>query len=274
MDIEAAVKYPMNDEDEWVKTILIGGSVSMLSLGLIFVTYIITILTFGIGAVLIPFAAIGGILISVVILGYVIEVMRRTIRGNDTPPRFSDVGELIKDGLYGMAIGIVYQLPLLVLGGAMMALMFVMFGASAFLESDAAAAGTTLVFFALFGVGSLFLMAYSLGVGYLMPASLCAYAHEGSIGAAFDYDRIKEVALSKEYAVAFAVAFGINLVASQVMQFLMIVLVGFFVQFYVAVVYGRIISEGYADALDLPASPGPEADQWTDTGNEPTVGDP
>jgi len=274
MDIEAAVKYPMNDEEEWVKTTLIGGGIVMFSFGLIFVTYMIAFLTFGIGAVLLPFAVIGAVLISAAVLGYVIEVMRRTIRGDDTPPRFSDVGELVKDGLYGTAIGFIYQLPLIVLGGVMATLMFVMYGASAFFESDAAFAGTTILFFLGFGLGSLFLVVYSLGVGYLLPASLCAYAHRGTISAAFDYDRIKRVALSKEYAVAFVVALGINLVASQVMQFLMIVLVGFFLQFYVAVVYGRIISEGYADALDLPESPQPEPDQWVDAGDDPAVGDP
>jgi len=274
MDIEAAVEYPMNDEEEWVKTTLIGGGVVMLSFGLVFATYVFTVLTLGLGGVLLPFAVVVAWLISVVLLGYVIEVKRRTIRGNDAPPRFSDVGALVKDGLYGTAIGIVYQLPMLVIGGAMAAVFFLTFGASAFLENDAAAAGTTLVFFLAFGVGSLVVMAYLLGVGYLMPVSLCAYAHEGTIGAAFDYDRIKSVALSREYAVAFVVAFGINLVASQVMQFLMIVLVGFFLQFYVAVVYGRIISEGYADALDLPDATGQETGQWVDAGDDPAVGDP
>lgn len=288
MDIEAAIKYPTNDEEEWVTTVLIGGGIVLaawlVGFGGFFFAYLVGVFTFGIGFLLVaPLVVLFSIGVSVIVVGYSVKVMRRTIRGVDAPPRFSNLGDLARDGLYGTAIGFVYQIPMFVAIGGGFAAMVVLFGIGAVLESpETAAAGSVIgmLFFVLVG---LFTAVYSLAVGYVLPAAICSYAHDGELGAAFDVDRLKEVCLSSEYAIAVVVALGINLVASQVMQFLMFVLVGFFLQFYLFVVLSRIVSQGYADALGLPegrlpdAGPrdGPEAGsrEWVDTGGEGSPGE-
>jgi len=256
MDIEAAVRYPTTDEDEWVKTVLIGGGIFLLSwlllVGGMFVSYALGIFTVGIGTLLtFPLVVILGIVVSAPIGGYVVEVIRQTIRGNDRPPRFQNFGKLVKDGLSVTAIGFAYQLPLFLVGGIAFVVFGVLFGLGAVLEAEALTGIGVLLgvvgqflFMAVFGL-------YSIAVAYILPASVCSFAQEGSIGAAFDVDRLKTVATSSEYAVAWLVAFGINFVAGQFLQILYVLIVGFFVQFYLVVVMARLLAGGYADAIGI-----------------------
>lgn len=261
MDVEAALKYPMNDEEEWVETTLIGGGVIMAAwlIGFVgmFFGYIIGFFTFGIGLlVILPLVFLASMAVSAIIGGYVVEVMRRTIAGREDPPRFDNPDTLIKEGLYVIGIALAYHLPLLVIGGVGMVFVVGLFGATVAVgDSGGAAAGLglvgTLVFFGLFVVMGIYLLV----VAYVLPAAVGSYAINGRVGAAFSLDRLKQVALSSEYLIAWVLALAINVVASQVTQFLVFLVVGFFIQFYVVVVLARIVAQGYADALGDESSP-------------------
>lgn len=271
MDIEGALTYPTNDDD-WVKTVGIGGLILLIPGALSLLIAILGVLTFGVGFVLMIFVLPIQLLASAFVFGYYIDVIRETIRGNDMPPRFEDWGRLGKDGAMGLVIGIVYQLPLLLIFGVAVGAMFLFFGAGAATGSENAAAGLSLVgFLAFFAIVAVSLV-YSLAAGYFLPISLCAYAHEGDLGAAFSTDRLKQVGTASEYVIAWVVAVGGMLVLSQVLQFLIFVLVGFFVQFYIYVALARLVAEAYAESLDVEGvheGPSTEASGWVDDGSAP-----
>ena len=50
------------------------------------------------------------ILPAIILYGYFVEVLRTTARGRDEAPEFDDWGEMIKDGVIGLVISIVYAI--------------------------------------------------------------------------------------------------------------------------------------------------------------------
>lgn len=268
MDLEAALTYPTNDDD-WLKTVGIGGGLLLVPGALALIVGVLTLITFGLAGFLFLFVVPVQLVASAFVFGYYVDVIRETIRGNDLPPAFDDWGRLGKDGAFALIIGLIYQLPLIVIGGAAVAVMFFFLGIGSAVGSQDAAAGLSLVgLVAFFAVGALTLV-YSLVAGYFLPISLCAYAQEGTLGAAFSTERLKTAGFDSDYAIAWVVALAGVLVLNQVVGVLNLMLVGFFVQFYVFVVVARVVAEGYADSLDIEAvreRPSAEASDWTDDG--------
>lgn len=224
--LEDALGFPMSDDD-WVVTVLIGGLVTIA------------------GILVLPIF---------VLQGFFVAVIRETLAGEDLPEWGEvGVGRLFVDGLKLTAVNLVYSLlvvvPFLVLAGGVGIL-----GASAGGEG-----GEVLVLLGFLVLG-LVLSALGLVVGYVVPAATVNFARQGSVGAAFDFEVIREVATSRDYLVGWLLALAVSVLVSIVMNVLGVVgiftlglgllpvpWIAFF--FYVSLYY--IFAQAYAGGLDL-----------------------
>lgn len=217
--IEAALRYPM-DHDDWVKTILIGGVLSLFSF------------------LLLPILPV---------YGYLVLVIRNRLEDEPEPPTFDDWGDLFVDGLRALVVMIAYMLvPMIVgtitVGGSIVAL-------ATGTEAGAAA-----------GLGGLFLgfmltVALALLFGYVAAGAFVNFVREDSIAAAFDFGTIRAVVTQREYAVAWLLSVAVLIGASIVTGFLNVIpflgaIVGAFVLFYVEIAAARLWTDGFSDAFD------------------------
>jgi len=219
IDIEGALRYPMEDDD-WLVTVLIGGALMLFSF------------------LVIPAFAVAG---------YVVRAIDATSRGAEEPPAFEDWGELIVDGLLATVIVLLYQLiPLIVfavtVGGSFLALLSgsdagVGLGAAGFLGGIALTGVLSLVF------------------GYVGLAGLINFSRTRSIGDGFDVDAITSLVTSGDYFVAvlamLAINFVVNIVATiaNAVTFGLASLLFVFVAFYVLVVSGSLYGQAYAAVM-------------------------
>ncbi|SFK88100.1 Protein of unknown function [Halogranum rubrum] len=177
--ITESIEYLRNSED-WVKTFLIGGVLSLLS------------------ALVLP---------TILVVGYLMRVLRGTMRGDEEPPVFDDWGDLAVDGLKGFVIGFVYFLiPAIVVG---IAVFLGVAGAIAGGGSDAAGLFGGLV--AL--VGALVGFVLTIFAAYVTPAALANYAETDRMGAAFDFGELRPILFSGKYATAWLYAFALFIAA-------------------------------------------------------------
>lgn len=217
--IEAILRYPTRRED-WVKTVLIGGALSLFS-----------------------FLIIPAVLVS----GYVLAVIRGKAGGDDSPPAFEDWGELFVDGLKVWAVGIVYAIVPVALG-------VMVFGGAVASIATGSDVGLALGLLGA-GIGGLVLLAIGLVLYYFLPASLANLAVTGRLGAAFDIDTIRAAVTSKAYAVPWLWALGVLIVGGAVANAVGIIpllgwIVGAVLLFYVQVLLGVLWGTGFADALE------------------------
>lgn len=131
--IEAVLRYPTRRED-WVKTLLIGGVLTLFSV------------------LVVP---------AIVVSGYVLAVIRGRTVGEQAPPGFGDWGTLFVDGLKTWVVGVVYAIipvavGLLVFGGAVAAF------------ASGTDAGVALGLLSL-GIGSLVWLVVALAFFYPFP---------------------------------------------------------------------------------------------------------
>lgn len=82
IDIERVVTYPMQS-DEWIKTVLIGGVLTLLA------------------ALIVP---------AFLLYGYLLRVLRAGIAEDEEPPVFDEWGRLLREGVVAFVIVILYQL--------------------------------------------------------------------------------------------------------------------------------------------------------------------
>ncbi|MCB0211199.1 MAG: DUF4013 domain-containing protein [Anaerolineae bacterium] len=95
MDIGSAFTY-MFDDEEWIKKLAIGGAVALV------------------GAILTPILI--GIALLLPLSGYMIDVLRNVRDGQPRPlPEWSDWGGLFRTGLFVFVIGLVYNIPVIIL---------------------------------------------------------------------------------------------------------------------------------------------------------------
>lgn len=222
--IEGAFTYP-TEQDDWVKTLVIGG-----------------VLTF-LGFLLLPLF---------VVEGYVVKTIQDTIEGESTPPAFEDWAQLLSNGFLVFVIGIVYLIiPAIVA--------FVTIGGSIAAMATGNEMGAGLGVAGLFGgVGLTAILA--LLFSYVAVAGIANFAHEGRLGAAFDVSQLRTIALNSDFAVAWVVSVVVFIVAGAIagIPFIGFIL-GPFASFYAVVVAARLWAGGYMDALGLGGSvPDPE----------------
>ncbi|MEF8856843.1 MAG: DUF4013 domain-containing protein, partial [Haloplanus sp.] len=88
IDLGWVVTYPTNSDD-WIKTVLIGGALTLLSI------------------LIIP---------AFLVYGYVLRGLRAGMADEKEPPVFDDWGTLLKEGVIAFVVVLVYQLiPLIVM---------------------------------------------------------------------------------------------------------------------------------------------------------------
>lgn len=215
-----ALRYPM-ESDEWIKTVLIGGVLSIL------------------GFLLIPLLPV---------YGYLVRVIRYNLAGDPEPPTFGDWGELFTDGIQFLVIGIVYLLVPAIVGT------FTVGGSIAAIATgtqEGAMAGL-----AGLAVGFLLTFLLSLVFGYIGVAAILNFVHEDRLGAAFDFDAIRTTVMSRDYAVAWLLSLVVFLGASIVSGVLNVVpflgaIVSAFVFFYVEMVAATLWADGYRATRDV-----------------------
>lgn len=229
IDLERVVTYPTNSDD-WIKTVLIGGVLTLLSV------------------LIVP---------AFLVYGYVVRALRAGIDDAEEPPVFDDWGTLLKEGVIAFVIVIVYQLiPLLVfavtVGGSLAAI-----GSGSDVGAGAGIAG-------LLGGLALFTV-LALVFGYVTLIGLANYAHVGTFGSAFDIDVIRSVATDGAYAIPWLYGVGILIAAAVVAGLLNIVpvlgaIVGVFVTFYGQVAAAWVWGRGFGDATGLGGDADADAD--------------
>lgn len=216
--ISESVQYPMQ-HDDWLRTIAIGGLLSFF------------------GFLIIPLF---------LVYGYMARVIEVNLAGEASPPTFGDWGELLVTGLKVFVIGVIYFLiPAIVaavtLGGSIAA-----FATGTSAGTATGVAGLLGGFFVTLVLGLLF--------GYIAVAGIINFVREDQISAAFDVDRLRQIVLSSEYAVAWLLSIGVFVVASVVAGILNVVpligaILGAFVFFYAQIVAADLWADGYTAAM-------------------------
>jgi hypothetical protein len=209
----------LRTDDNWVKTVLIGGVLTVF------------------GFLLVPLFAV---------IGYYVRVLRGTMHDETEPPAFDDWGTMVVEGLKGFAIYLAYGLvPGIV--GAIIAVVGIG-GAVAGNSGAAGVLGGLIVF-----VGFLVALALGLLAAYIVPAALANYVEKDDVMAGFAFGEIRSVIATRTYAVGWLTAFALLLGAGVVTSVLSVVpfvgtVAGLFVTFYAAVAAFYVIGHTWADA--------------------------
>jgi hypothetical protein len=157
MDIGKSFSYVFAD-DEWITKLLIAAAI--LGLGILFSWML-----------LIP------LIVALFLLsGYGVEITRRVIR-SDTQvlPKWDNWGELIVDGLKALIIGLVYALPIIILGSCL--------GIASAILAEEAQEVTALLNACLGCINFL----WGIVMGLLVPAAIAMFVAEGEVSAAFRF---------------------------------------------------------------------------------------
>lgn len=161
MDIGSAFTYMFDDQD-WIKKIAIGGGITLA------------------GLILSPILI--GLALFLPLGGYMLETLKNVRDGRPIPlPEWTDFGSLFSKGLMVAVIGLVYNLPALLVA-------CVSGGLNAFapqMDSDAAQA---IVIAA--GCLSCVQIVLSLLGNALLPAALIRYAQYDTLGSAFQFGEV------------------------------------------------------------------------------------
>lgn len=177
MDIERAIKFPLDDKD-WLKKLLIGGVLNIIP--------IINMATFG----------------------YTLQAGKNIIDGQEAPlPEWSEFGSYFVKGLMAFVAILIYSLPII----AVSCLSGILDGA---LASSGGYPRTTMAVVALcFGIfGSI----YGLLVQFVAPAALTQYMLTDEFGVFFRFGDIWAYIRANigDYVVAFLLLIVISVVAS------------------------------------------------------------
>lgn len=150
-------------------------------------------------------------------LGYLFRILKATFAGIDELPDFDEVGELFIDGLKILVVGIVYAIPVIIIG----AIVSLIFGLGA--------QTTAVSSFDMFAIvaGSLIYIIVAIIIGLIESIAIANMAlYEGDLGAAFKFSEIMErisligwgkyivwyIIMVLLGAVAYAVAAGISII--------------------------------------------------------------
>lgn len=224
--IQDALRYPQTGDD-WTRTVLIGGILSLL------------------GALVVP---------TVLVLGYLVRVLDRTMHGDDRPPVFDDWGDLLVDGAKAFVITIAYGFVPIVVSTAVVAGVILPFSVVEGPGAGGATAGG--VGLAVLIVGGLLAFVSALLALYVVPAAIAAFAETGRIGAAFSISRLRPALFSGTYAtawvMAFAVLVGAGLLAGALNAIPVIgFVIGGFVGFYAAVAAYYLVGGAWGEHREL-----------------------
>jgi hypothetical protein len=236
-DFEADLRFPAG-RDDWLESVVIGTVLLLFS---------------------------GFLLPLVPLQGYFVQCARAGMAGDAELPSFTDWEQLFGDGLRGLVVLVVYQLPPLVLGVASVAAL-VLLGSD---NQSLASAGLI-----LFGLGLLATFLLAVLSGYFGLVGLLSYAATDDLGAAFDLETLRSVGVDGDFLVHWAygvalvfllnalfgvVLFFVNIVAIipiigfiiALFAFVVLAPVGTALSFYAQQVVFRVWGRGYADVRGL-----------------------
>lgn len=228
--ISASLDY-LRDGDDAVVTVLIGGVLLLAS------------------PLVVP---------SILVLGYVSRVLRRTADGDDAPPIFEEWGDLLVEGAKAFAVTLVYSLlPLLVFAVA------AVFGVGAAVIGSGGGDGGLLgglIGGALALLLALAALVVSLAGLYVTPAALAAVADSGRVGDGFAVGTLWTVVTKRAYATGWLTAAVVVLAGALAVGVLSVVpvlgtIAGLFVQFYALVAAAAVIGWTWADVRPVAAEP-------------------
>lgn len=231
MDIGKAFAFVF-DDDQWITKILIGAGILLLGLLFSWVLLIPLILAFAI------------------LSGYMVEIVRRVIRGDlNELPEWEDWGTLIADGLKSLIIGIVYALP-----GILISICLGIPGG--ILSDNGEGIG------ALFGVAASCLsFLWTIVMLVLLPAAIAFWVARDDLGAAFRFGEI--IDFVRNNLATYLVTMVMTLVASIIGSLGSVVCgVGALVTIpYSYMVMGHLYGQAYRVSGGQPAVTAPVVDE-------------
>jgi len=208
MDFGLSFSYPFQDE-EWVKKIVLTAVISLIPL-------------------------IG----QLALIGWLVELTRRVIRGDSEPmPDWADFGGILVLGLKAFAIGFVYALPLMFISIPMAIF-------DSLIDSESAVALYTVVTLCF----SCFALIYGLALAFFFPAAVGELASNDDLGAAIN--PVKILAHVRAAPSAYLLAFLGTIVAGFLSGFgIILCFVGIiFTTVYASAVQGHLYGQAYLEA--------------------------
>ena len=218
LDFGRGIRFVFDDPD-WVKKVLIGGGMMLLSI-------------FIIG--------------SFWVMGYWVRLIRRAARGEDRPlPEWEDLGGMLMDGLKAAGVYLAYVLALVIPLGAAVVALIVAGGGLASLgrgSDDAAQALGAVAGLAGVGLYGVFWLLMILLMIYL-PAALTRFALTDRFGAGFEIG--ENLAFIRRNLQNYALALVLYLIGSFVAQFgVLLCCIGVFpISFWALCVLGWALGE-------------------------------
>lgn len=218
MGLETAIRYPM-ESDDWLKTVAIGGV-------LLIVSFLV--------------------LPAIAVYGYLVSVIRDSLNSEPAPPTFEDWGGLLRKGVFGWIIGLVYLIVPIIVGA-------VTIGGTVAALATGSQSGQAAALAGLFG-GLALSAVLTLVFGYFAVIGLVNFARTDEFTAAFDVATVSHVAMDWNFFVAWLLSVVVFLVAGLVISVLNVVpflgaIVGAFVFFYADIVAAYLWADGFATAF-------------------------
>ncbi len=210
MDFGLAFSFPFQDE-EWVKKVVLTAVISLIPI-------------------------IG----QIALIGWLVELTRRVIRGDAEPlPDWADFGGILVLGLKMFAIGFVYAIPLM-----FMTIPMAIF--DALVDSDSAVALYTIVTLCF----SCFALIYGLALAFFVPAAVGELAATDNLGAAINPTNI--IAHVRAAPSAYLLAFLGTIVAGFLSGFgIILCFVGVILTaVYASAVQGHLYGQAYLEATN------------------------
>jgi hypothetical protein len=225
--LKEALLYPLKDENRF-KTIGIGGLLYIVpALATLVIAYVFA------GTAIINISYVIISMFGVLLAGYSLHVFRLAANEETVVPSFSDWKGLFVDGLKVVGVGSAYLIiPTLVFiapdhlglykGGQLSTVGLIVYYSGFILELVAIV---------------------------LIPVALTNVALTDRLGAAFEFRRIVDAALTDSYLIAVGLWIILGIISSVIISILVVVLVGFFLQYYIQVVLTYILGQGCGSHL-------------------------
>lgn len=217
--LEAALRY-QTQGDDWVKRVLIGGVVVFLGL------FFIPIFTLN---------------------GYLVEVMRRAMRGNlDSPPEWGEL-DLVDATVEGLLVGIIglgYTFVVVILAS----IPFVA------LLGVGVASGTEALSIVGVGIGVLIFFGLLLVLAVVFPVAIANYVRTDTLAGGFDAQTIKRIGTNSEMLMAIVLGVAVSFIAGGINSILGFTIVGYvfvpFIGFATQSATFYLWGRGFADAYE------------------------
>ena len=191
---------------------------------------------------------------TLTILGFSIKNAQQTLAGKNKLLKWEDFGDILIKSITGIAIGIVYSLPILLLGLFLIGSLFVTFASMAPALSQTNDLSQVLPVIApvLMGaIGSIMILIVLMALtSFITPMAVMNWAKKGNIGAAFAFKEVFHKAFNGTYLIAWLLSFAYQFVLAIGFLFAMFIpIIGFIIGAGLISYLGSVTSyELYAQA--------------------------